>query len=230
MLGVGISEVKEETIVQALTEIEALLKEDTTKNVALSEAIASALHDSEVDTDDELYCAVAGLSVDAMLLKPDTDTYEAKVEEACERALEAIMAALNTQQKTAGELSELEQTLNEKKNELLGLLDEFEESKPEGEEGERPGENPEGTMPSEPEGEQQRPEGERPTGGDPGEVKPGGEQTSTMTEPFYDPVSGKVTYGEVYATYYAEYLEALRAGEVSEELQQKLDRYFAELE
>lgn len=227
LLGVGISEAKKETISQALDEIETMLKEDSSQIVPLSETITTALYESAVDADDELFCAVAGLSVDAMLLKPDTDTYEAKVEEACDRALEAIMAALDKQEKTTGELSELDKTLNDKKNELLGLLDEFEESKPEGE---RPEENPEGTMPSEPEGEQQPPEGERPTGGDPGQVKPGGEQASTMTEPFYDPISGKVTYGEVYATYYAEYLEALRAGEISEELQQKLDRYFAELE
>ncbi len=229
LLGVGICEVSEKTITQALDETEDLLKNDTEQIVPLSEAITGALGDSTVDPDDGLFCAVAGLSVDAMLLKPGTDTYEAKVEEACDRALTAIMTALEEQSKTAGELTELEKMLSDKKNELLGLLEE--ELGETGPEGENPGENPEeGTMPSEPEGEQNPSEDDRPDGGNPGQVAPGGDGSSTMIEPFYDPISGNVTYGEVFATYYAEYLEALRAGEISEELQQKLDRYFAELE
>ena len=58
----------------------------------------------------------------------------------------------------------------------------------------------------------------------------GGMMESTMTEGFYDPVLGYVTFGEVYATYYAEYLQALRDGKVPEELQEKMDKYFSGLE
>ena len=50
-----------------------------------------------------------------------------------------------------------------------------------------------------------------------------------MTEGIYDPVSGSVTYGEVFAAYYAQYLEALEAGEVPEDLQEIIDQYFSAL-
>ena len=50
-----------------------------------------------------------------------------------------------------------------------------------------------------------------------------------MTEGIYDPISGSVQYGDVFATYYAEYLAALEAGEVPEELQQIIDQYFSAL-
>ena len=50
-----------------------------------------------------------------------------------------------------------------------------------------------------------------------------------MTEGIYDPVSGSVSYGEVFAAYYAEYLAALEAGEVPEDLQEIIDQYFSSL-
>ena len=39
----------------------------------------------------------------------------------------------------------------------------------------------------------------------------------------------ELIYGTVFETYYAEYLRALKAGEVSEELQAIMERYFEQL-
>ena len=51
-----------------------------------------------------------------------------------------------------------------------------------------------------------------------------------MTEGIYDPVLGKATYGEVFASYYAQYLQDLENQKIPEDLQPILDRYFAELD
>ncbi len=51
-----------------------------------------------------------------------------------------------------------------------------------------------------------------------------------MNEGIYDPISGDVPYGDVYAAYFAKYLEALKAGEVSEELREIIEAYFATLD
>ncbi len=50
-----------------------------------------------------------------------------------------------------------------------------------------------------------------------------------MLDPIYDPISGSVTYGEVFAAYYAEYLAALEKGDIPEELLPYLERYFSAL-
>ena len=52
---------------------------------------------------------------------------------------------------------------------------------------------------------------------------------STMLEGIYDPISGNVTYGEVFAAYYAQYLEALDAGKIPDELRPYFERYFSSL-
>lgn len=52
---------------------------------------------------------------------------------------------------------------------------------------------------------------------------------TTMLEGIYDPVSGDVEYGEVFALYYAQYLKALDAGEIPEELRAYFERYFSSL-
>ncbi len=51
-----------------------------------------------------------------------------------------------------------------------------------------------------------------------------------MNEAIYDPISGDVPYGDVYAVYFAKYLEALKAGEVPEELREIIEAYFATLD
>ncbi|MBQ8912235.1 MAG: hypothetical protein IJY89_06680, partial [Clostridia bacterium] len=57
----------------------------------------------------------------------------------------------------------------------------------------------------------------------------GEEDISVMLEGIYDPVSGEVSYGKVFATYYAEYLAAMKEGKVPPELKDVLDAYFASL-
>lgn len=55
------------------------------------------------------------------------------------------------------------------------------------------------------------------------------DERTTMLEGIYDPLSGDVTYGEVFAAYYAQYLQALDAGEIPEELRPYFERYFSSL-
>ena len=50
-----------------------------------------------------------------------------------------------------------------------------------------------------------------------------------MTEGIYDPISGNTSYGKVFAAYYAEYLNAVKNGQVSDELKEIIDRYFSSL-
>ncbi len=54
-------------------------------------------------------------------------------------------------------------------------------------------------------------------------------ERTTMLEGIYDPLSGDVTYGEVFAAYYAQYLQALDAGEIPEDLRPYFERYFSSL-
>ncbi len=54
-------------------------------------------------------------------------------------------------------------------------------------------------------------------------------ERTTMLEGIYDPLSGDVTYGEVFAAYYAQYLQALDNGEIPEELRPYFERYFSSL-
>jgi hypothetical protein len=104
-------------------------------------------------------------------------------------------------------------------------------------EGDKPGqENENGDKPGEGEGDKpgedkptDDPDGEasgNPNGNVAGNGKP---QEDTRIEGFYDPVSGSVGYGKVFDAYYAEYLKALKAGEVSEELQKLMNAYFSQL-
>lgn len=50
-----------------------------------------------------------------------------------------------------------------------------------------------------------------------------------MTELIYDPDKGTVTYGEIYVFYYADYLEALKNGNIPEEMQVAVNEYFEKL-
>ena len=64
----------------------------------------------------------------------------------------------------------------------------------------------------------------------PGEGDEGFSNGHQMNEGIYDPISGDVPYGDVYAVYFAKYLEALKAGEVPEELREIIEAYFSELD
>jgi hypothetical protein len=172
-----------------------------------------------------LYCAVAAISVDLNLTNPDKPTYTQDVAEAMDRALQDIMAALKTQQIAEDELGKLDDMLEDAKNELLGKdpeeEDEEEKKKQEQQQQQKPQLDILETVPED--------DGTLPEG-DLDSVVGGGVMQSTMTEGFYDPVSGYVSFGEVYALYYAEYLQALKDGKVPEELQEKMDKYFSGLE
>ena len=58
---------------------------------------------------------------------------------------------------------------------------------------------------------------------------PSNSTQTTMLEGIYDPISGSVTYGEVFSAYYAQYLQALDAGEIPEDLQKLIDQYYSAL-
>jgi len=188
----------------------------------LATNIREALEASGVASSDALYSALfdfsTGLGMNTAAnsnqLQTDFDVAEA-----------AIIAALEAQKEIEYFLKSIAENLEEVAAEALGEEEE-EGEKPEGEdtEGEKPegekseGEKPEGEMPEDmPE---DMPEGELPEGDF------GGEGTSTMTEPFYDPISGAVTYGDVYASYYYQYLKQLSEGEISEDLEEIIDNYF----
>lgn len=64
----------------------------------------------------------------------------------------------------------------------------------------------------------------------PGEGDEGVANGHEMNEGIYDPISGDVPYGDVYAVYFAKYLEALKAGEVPEELREIIEEYFGTLD
>ena len=226
-LGGGIINKSEKEIGEALDGLELLVTEDTEQRLPLCQDIVDALRESAVDDQNVLYCAVAAISVDLNLTNPDKATYTEDVAAAMDRALEDIMAALKTQKTAEEELGKLDDLLKDTKDEILGKEPgEEEEEETKGEDGKK--DDQQGSMfnPFEtvPEDDGTLPEGEL------GEVVGGGMMQSSMTEGFYDPVLGYVSFGEVYATYYAEYLQALRDGKVPEELQEKMEKYFSGLE
>ena len=234
-LGEAISAGDAEKVSSALNELETELAANTSLVKQLSETITAALTDSGVAEEDTLYSALAELSSTLLLLDITSGSFADNLSAVFEDAEAAILAALEQQASVEQQMNELQDSLEDAKDEVLGNE---QEEKPEEEptgEGEKPeGEMPEGEMPEGEMPEGERPEGEMPEGEMPegmgGEMPGEGEgEGSTMTEGIYDPVSGSVTYGEVFAAYYAQYLEALESGEVSEELQEIMDRYFSAL-
>lgn len=232
-LGEAISDGDTEKVTVALNNLEAFLNEDSALVDALSETITSALSASGVETSDELYTALSEFALALSKTNPEDDNFSEKLASDFDTAETAILAAIEKQVIIEAEKEKLEEAMSDAKNEVLGNeKDESEDSeKPEGEEGEmsesEEGEKPEGEEGEKPEGESgENPEGEVPGGQGQGDGT-GGE--NAMTEEIYDPVSGSVTYGEVFAAYYAEYLAALEAGEVPEDLQEIIDSYFSAL-
>jgi hypothetical protein len=58
----------------------------------------------------------------------------------------------------------------------------------------------------------------------------GGEsEEDKRTEEIYDPFSGSVSYGEVLAAYYAEFLNALKEGTLPTDIKEFVEQYFASL-
>jgi len=232
-LGEAVSRGKTETVSSAMADLEQKLNEDTSLVPELAQNITDALEDSGVDSSDSLYTAFADFAGNLSGLDTEDDAYSEKLAGIFDEAFEKISEALEEQARIEAEMKELNEEMEKAEDEMLGKESEEEEGEnPEGEmsegempEGERPdGEMPEGEMP-----EGEMPEGEMPEGDFQGGEMPegeGGEGGNTMTEGIYDPLSGSVSYGEVFAAYYAEYLEALENGSVPEDLQEIIDQYF----
>ena len=193
--------------------------------------IAEALQISGVADTDGLYKAVNNLGVALSAASDKVDAGKdanVDIKDAIEKAKVEINAALEEQAKIEEVLKDLENTLEDAKEEILGTEGEGQEG--EGEEGEE-GQEGEGEQPGEGE-EGEGEEGEKPegSGGQGGEDAGEGNDSSTnMTEGVYDPIFGDVEYGKVFATYYAEYLASLKEGEIPEDMQTILDRYFESL-
>ena len=227
-LGEAISDGDTEKVSTALSTLETSLKDDSSLVTTLSETLLAALSNSGVDASDSLYIAIDDFSSSLSALNIESDSFESELETVFDTADAAINAALTEQAAIEEEMNKLEEGMSDAKDELLGNEKESSESasgeEGEGSEGEQPeGEQPEGEKP-----EGEMPEGEMPEGGMEGEGGEG-EEGALMTEGIYDPVSGSVSYGEVFAVYYAQYLAALEAGEVPEDLQEIIDEYYSSL-
>ncbi len=237
-LGEAISKGNTEKVTTALDELEAKLTEDNTLIATLSENIFSALEDSGIEAGDDLFDSLYTFAEELSSLSERALSGEdtaADMTASFDAVEAAIIAALEAQAALEEKGEEFGDMLDDAKDEALGNEKEESEEPPEGEnpegeppEGEKPeGEQPEGEMP-----EGERPEGEMPEGEAPEGEMPEGSgdgSSSNMTEGIYDPVSGNVSYGEVFAAYYAEYLQALADGTVTEEMQDIMNAYFESL-
>ena len=243
-LGEAISDNDAERVTAALEAMKQALAEDPESIQAQAEDIASALEESGVENTDELFQALEKLKEALENQDPASEDLEQELEETFETAREEILEALEQQAAIEEQLGQMEETMQEAKDEVLGIEPEEEETSEGGEEESEGGEEPtEGGEEASEGGEEASEGGEEASEGgenaEGGEGSEGGEgmsgsgggegESSTMTEGIYDPISGSVSYGEVFAAYYAQYLEALESGEVPEELQEIMDQYFSAL-
>jgi len=249
-LGQAISAGETKEVTNSLHELENELRNDNSLVQRLYNIIDRVLTDSEVDPADDLYKALEQFSTDLKQLSPKNESFEKDLSTAFDKAENAIHKALEKQAIIESEKEKLEDIMSDAKDELLDNKNDKEKGEGEKGEGEE-GEGEEGEGEGEGEGEEGKGEGkgeEGENGSKPGGNKPGGdmpgnntedsmgggdgsneEPEDTMTEIFYDPISGEVTYGKVFAIYYAEYLAALKAGKVPDQLQQIMDAYFSSL-
>lgn len=202
-----------------------------TKQISrLSNNLTNALADSGIDSGDMLYNAVNNFAVGLKDMLNYTEGPEAEAAWTYddlaflfEIAEENMLAALEEQAHTEGEMENLSSSMTLSLESLLeqggGELT-LNEGQQNGANNQSGSQNPSGGSDGSPTG--------TPSGGlfDSGESNSG---PTTMLEGIYDPVSGSVTYGEVFAAYYAQYLEALDAGQIPEELRPYFERYFSSL-
>lgn len=217
-----------------LTEPMNDLREDisgpTKQLTRLSNNLQNALTDSGIDPYDQLYMAIYNFSAMIYELTTMTEGPDATPSWTMQDlifvfdcAQEAILAALEQQAHDEAEVENLDATIKYDLNSLLGQND-GEVMTSETANGNQNsgggGNKPSGSGDGTPSG--------TPSGGlfDSGDSNSG---PTTMLEGIYDPVSGSVTYGEVFAAYYAQYLEALDAGEIPEELRPYFEKYFSSL-
>jgi|GEM_PF-1611871 len=251
-LGVAVCKGNPKGVTAALDVLEKKALIDPYHVEDLSRVIDRVLRDCGVAETDELYRAFADFSEGLKGLDSKSASYADELRAVFDAAEEAINKALEKQAKIEEEKDKMEEIMDNAKEEILGNKDgekqegEGEEGEgQEGQEGEQPGEG-EGEQPGEGEGEQ--PGGDKP-GKVPGEGEDGkgegegtgeddkggsgdggdGESVPGMTEGIYDPFSGSVSYGKVFATYYADYLAACKEGKIPEALQAILDAYFSSL-
>ncbi len=231
-LGEAISAGDGEKVTTALDILQASLTEYTSLVSELGHTVNDALTDSGEESTDELYSALFAFSESLAAIDLSADDFDTKLGTVFDTAEKAILAALEKQAAIESEMNALEESMSDAKDDMLGRekeettegeMPESGEAQPEGEM--QGGEIPEGGMPEGEMPEGEMPDGEMPEGGMPS----GDGSTSSMTEGIYDPISGSVSYGEVFAAYYADYLAALEAGEVSDELQEIIDKYFSSL-
>ena len=217
-LGEGIYGNNTKTISAALAQMEAALAADKTLVPQLNDEVVSALVDSEVVDTDSLYVALTKLTYPLALLDTEAETYAEDLHAIFEEAEAVILEALKRQVEATQQIQQMQDRLQAAMN--------GQEYQPQ--ESERPDEGGEPPEDDAPEGEP--PEGEQPENAPGGGNENGETQPDTRVEGFYDPISGSVSYGEVYGIYYAEYLKALENGNVPRYLQEIMDRYFAALE
>lgn len=235
-LGLAISSGDTEKISLVLDGLEIMLNQDKDLVKELADTIKKALSESGVEAGDKLYDALYDFADNLEKVDIQSSELEKELGEIFDKAEEAINAALEKQKIIESEKEKLEDIMSGAKEELLETKDGEGGTPLTGDGGKQPGEG-EGNQPG---GEQpggNQPGGEQLGGGDNGEGE-GGDEASDggnqngeddRTEGIYDPVSGNVSYGEVFAVYYAEYLKAIEKGSVPEYLQEIMDKYFAEL-
>ena len=213
-------------------QMENLKRDITTPTKQLTKLgnnINNALTISGVDPTDELYTAFADFGAGLIdmanyTIGPDGEQgWTMKdLDFLFEVAQERIVAALEQQTHDEAELAQMDGFINAG---LQSLMEQAGENAPQ-----------QGGMKPQSSGQS----GKQPQGGGDGSstgTPVGGmfddglmdDERTTMLEGIYDPLSGDVTYGEVFAAYYAQYLQALDAGEIPEELRPYFERYFSSL-
>lgn len=225
-LGKGISDNRHKDISAALDVLEKALLADTSLVIQLNQTVVSALVDSEVNEDDLLYRAVAKLMYPLLLLDIEADSYPEDLHTVFEEAETAIIEALKQQVAAEKKLSDMQNTLRDTMDRMMGN----QRRDPSNETGKEQNEEAEGKQDSEEKSENNAPEDMGAGGMQQPPSGSSGKQQQIMTEGIYDPVSGNVTYGEVFASYYAQYLKDLENEKIPEDLQAILDRYFAALD
>ncbi|MBQ7846987.1 MAG: hypothetical protein IJ344_01750, partial [Clostridia bacterium] len=246
-LGKSICDGELTDVANELDTLEEQLLHDKTLLKELSDTISEALTESGVDESDALYQAFDIFSADLLGVSSDSTQFEEELHEVFEKAKEAILAALEKQNAAQKEKEEIEEILNNAKDELLKTENEpsSESQAPAPSAPQQPG-NESGSgdsaqpgqggdpAPGPGNGPRPGPDGEGGEGGEgdsdgDGQQQGGDGKEDERLEVFYDPISGEVSYGKVFDAYYAEYLKALKTGEVPKELQEIMDRYFEAL-
>lgn len=224
-LGEAISASDGNAVSAALLDLKILLSEDNQRITILSQNINDALIASGVSSENQLFRALNDFAV-ALLTVPDAENIYRALSDVVTTAEEAILAALADQVATEFGQNLLDSILSDAKDRILGINPDLPEYAP-----------PNIDMPES--SESGTPEGETPEGGMPdGDVSEDGQGNGQgdsgdeqyMLESIYDPVSGNISYREVFALYYAEYLKALKAGTVPPDWQEIIDRYFSTLD